>query len=37
MGETIISCKNVGIRKQNYASLRENECFYVDKTGFIKE
>ena len=30
MGKTIITCKNVGIGKQNYAALRENECFYVD-------
>lgn len=37
MGKTIITGKNVGLGKQNYASLRENECFYVDKTGFIKE
>ena len=37
MGKPIITGKNVGIGKQNYASLRENECFYVDKTGFIKE
>lgn len=37
MGKPIITGTNVGIGKQNYASLRENECFYVDKTGFIKE
>lgn len=37
MGKPIITGKNVGIGKQNYAALRENECFYVDKTGFIKE
>ena len=37
MGKTIITGKNVGLGKQNYAALRENECFYVDKIGFIKE
>ena len=37
MGKPIITGKNVGIGKQNYAALRENECFYIDKTGFIKE
>lgn len=37
MGKPIITGKNVGIGKQNYAALRENECFYVDKTSFIKE
>lgn len=29
--------KTVGIGKQNFASLRENNCFYIDKTSFIKE
>lgn len=37
MGKTIITGKNVGLGKQNYAALRENECFYVDKICFIKE
>lgn len=27
MGKPIITGKNVGIGKQNYAALRENECF----------
>ncbi len=29
--------RTVGIGKQNFASLREKNCFYVDKTTFIKE
>ena len=27
----------VAIGKQNFASIREKKCFYVDKTNFIKE
>lgn len=27
----------ISIGKQNFASLREQDCFYVDKTAFIKE
>ena len=29
--------RTVAIGKQNYASLRENDYFYIDKTLFIKE
>lgn len=29
--------KTVGIGKQGFDSLREADCFYVDKTAFIKE
>ena len=29
--------KKIGIGKQNFASLREEKCFYIDKTAFIKE
>lgn len=29
--------QTIGIGKQNYASLRESNCFYVDKTSFIRE
>ena len=29
--------RTVSIGKQNFASLREKNCFYVDKTTFIKE
>ena len=29
--------KAIGIGKQSFASLRENDCFYVDKTDFIQE
>lgn len=29
--------KTVGIGKQDFASLREEKCFYIDKTAFIKE
>ena len=29
--------KKIGIGKQNFIDLRENDCFYVDKTKFIKE
>ena len=27
----------ISIGKQNFASLRENDFFYIDKTSFIKE
>ena len=29
--------KTVGIGIQEFSKIRENDCFYVDKTGFIKE
>lgn len=29
--------EKIGIGKQNFASLREEKCFYIDKTAFIKE
>ena len=29
--------KTISIGKQNFASLREYDCFYIDKTAFIKE
>ena len=29
--------KKVGIGKQDFASLREEKCFYIDKTSFIKD
>ncbi len=29
--------KTISIGKQDFASLREHNCFYIDKTGFIKE
>ena len=29
--------KVISIGKQNFASLRENDCFYIDKTELIKE
>ncbi len=29
--------KKIGIGKQNFVSLREENCFYIDKTAFIKE
>lgn len=29
--------KTISIGKQNFASLRENDCFYIDKTDFIQE
>ena len=29
--------KVISIGKQNFASLRENDCFYVDKTELIRE
>ena len=28
---------NIAIGKQDFASLREHNCFYIDKTDFIKE
>ena len=28
---------NIGIGKQNFADIRENNYFFVDKTTFIKE
>ena len=29
--------KTIAIGAQDFASLRENDCFYIDKTSFIKE
>ena len=29
--------KTIGIGKQDFASVIEDNCFFVDKTGFIKE
>mgnify|MGYP000649475792 CR=1 FL=1 len=29
--------KVISIGKQNFVSLRENDCFYIDKTDFIRE
>lgn len=29
--------KTISIGKQNFASLREQDCFYVDKTDFIRQ
>lgn len=29
--------KTISIGKQDFASLRENNCFYIDKTDFIRE
>ena len=29
--------KTVGIGKQSFESIRVNDCFYIDKTMFIKE
>ena len=29
--------KTISIGKQDFASLREHDCFYIDKTDFIKE
>ena len=29
--------KVVGIGHQDFESLIQNNCFYIDKTGFIKE
>ena len=29
--------RKIGIGKQDFASIRENECFYIDKTDFIRE
>lgn len=29
--------KTISIGKQDFALLREQNCFYIDKTDFIKE
>ena len=29
--------KVISIGKQNFVSLRENDCFYIDKTDFIRQ
>ena len=29
--------KVISIGKQNFASLRENDCFYIDKSELIRE
>ena len=35
MGRTMQ--KQVGIGKQDFAALRESQCFYIDKTDFIRQ
>ncbi len=32
-----VMAKTVAIGVQDFAKLREEDCFYVDKTSFIKE
>ncbi len=32
-----LSVKQISIGKQSFGSMRKQDCFYVDKTGFIKE
>ena len=29
--------RNIGIGIQNFEKLREKDCFYIDKTSFMKE
>ena len=29
--------RTVAIGRQNFADIRERNCFYIDKTNFIKE
>ncbi len=29
--------KTISIGVQSFEFMRENECFFIDKTGFIKE
>ena len=37
MSQEAFMARTVGIGVQNFAELRGNKCFYVDKTSFIKE
>ncbi len=37
MGNTIITGNDISIGNQKFDNIRENDCFYVDKTAFIKE
>ncbi len=37
MGNTIITGNDISIGNQRFDNIRENDCFYVDKTTFIKE
>lgn len=37
MGNTIITGNDISIGNQRFDNIRENDCFYVDKTSFIKE
>lgn len=37
MGNTIITGNDISIGNQRFDNIRENNCFYVDKTSFIKE
>ncbi|MCI9151760.1 MAG: AAA family ATPase, partial [Lachnospiraceae bacterium] len=30
-------CRTISIGAQSFEFIRKNECFFVDKTGFIKE
>ena len=37
LGGTCMAKKVVAIGKQAFDSVIENDCFYIDKTSFIKE
>lgn len=37
MGNTIITGNDISIGNQRFDNIRENDCFYIDKTAFIKE
>lgn len=36
-GKEVRIVRTISIGKQNFASMREKNCFYIDKTHFIKE
>ena len=33
----VYMAKVVGIGNESFQEIRENDCFYIDKTSFIKE
>ena len=36
-GYAVMGCNNISVGKQDFADIRENNYFYIDKTAFIKE
>ncbi len=37
VGENKFALKKISIGNQGFDDIRKNDCFYIDKTAFIKE